>query len=150
MAASGCTCESIRPGNTIFPCRSTIAVIGPFNCRTESLSPTAVMRSLVTAMAWCTENRASAVTILPWCNIRSASAANIALTNANTLKLPRTGRINFLIRFPLALCAYFARQHRRAIEIHHRHWRRAERSEEVEVLEVAGQIGFALPSTLSA
>src|SRR4051812_20364800 len=75
QAPVGCVCESIRPGKTILPPRSTTRVFAPRDLRTSSSVPTAIRRPSLTARAWRIEKSRSTVTTLPWCTIRSASSA---------------------------------------------------------------------------
>jgi len=92
----------------------------PLKLQNRIVVTTAVMRSLVTAMAWCTENRGSDVTILPWCKIKLGSAANIARSQNNAPTLRRMPRIDFVMSFRVAENGYSVSRCRRTIQIHRR------------------------------
>src|SRR5262245_52315539 len=97
QALVGWTCESIRPGSTVLPARSSNFVRGPRVWRTSRLVPTRRMRPSLIARASRIENFGSTVTILPWCRIKSASAAGDRLTASNTARAVTSAVIRMLI-----------------------------------------------------
>src|SRR5438045_1186498 len=56
QASVAWTCESIRPGSTVLPCRSTTWVPWPRVLRMSSFVPTRTTRPPCTARAWWLEN----------------------------------------------------------------------------------------------
>lgn len=70
--AHPCRWESLIPGSSVAPRRSTTRVPGPTSGATSSRPPTALMVPPVTARAEATENSASTVTTDPPRNTRSA------------------------------------------------------------------------------
>ncbi len=64
-AFGACTWESISPGSTVLPPRSTCSVSEPASLTTSAFVPVAAMRPSRIAMAWTIRNCGSTVTILP-------------------------------------------------------------------------------------
>jgi hypothetical protein len=64
-AAGACTWESIRPGRTVLPPRSTRSVDGPASFPMSAFVPTAAMRPSRIAIASTIRNCGSTVTIRP-------------------------------------------------------------------------------------
>ena len=64
-AAGACTWESIKPGSTVLPPRSTRSVPEPASLAMSAFVPVATMRPSRIAMASTVRNCGSTVTILP-------------------------------------------------------------------------------------
>src|SRR5437764_385266 len=93
-AAEGWTWESISPGRTVLPPRSSRAVFSPFVASTSASLPAATTLPPSTAIAWWTENAGSAVMILPWWTIRSGGAqCNAAVSSNRTRAVVRVWRM---------------------------------------------------------
>ena len=104
-ALGACTWESISPGSTVLPPRSTCSVAEPASFTISAFVPTATMRPSRIAMAFTMRNCGSTVTILPvwkmWLGGGSRWQPAAAITSDRKRK-PRDGSSAVSVRTPAA------------------------------------------------
>ena len=89
-------CPSARPGITVWPCRSIVAVLGPASFRIAASLPTAVKRPPAIATACAIENCASTVITWPLTRIVSAGGVCVRTNAAARIDTTTAGRTTLL------------------------------------------------------